>query len=250
MENVTTSSGGITGRWLAIASSVVGIALVISAGLIARGYAKSKDVSYPYTVVLTGQADRVIESDTAKWSVRLTRSAAANATSTAAAMLKQDGEALRAYVKAAGIDDADFSFQPVKTSSGGYYEGDQSYTTYADQIVVIQSKKVQELGSLAEHATDALIEKGITLYTDRTEFFADQTIRDVEKELAQKAVQDAREQAASFVGKQLGKMRALTDVRYTVAPEYAMQDAYSYSQDTSSIKKKVTAYAMVTFDLK
>ncbi|MEI7512927.1 MAG: SIMPL domain-containing protein [Candidatus Uhrbacteria bacterium] len=234
---------------------ILGICLIVSAALISRGYVESKSVDLNNFAAFTGKASRAVESDQAKWSIVLTRSA--STTEEATKLIEQDHEALRKLVSDAKVSDAKYSFHPITSQNYVDYGNDDYYgrsgpSSYqnmirASQIVVIESGEVADLGALAEHAPSKLSSSGSQLQTDRIEFMYSK-LNELEKELDLEALKTARKTAEELLGNQLGNMRSMEQPLLSVQPENSVD--YYYSKDTSSIKKNFSVVVKMTFRIK
>lgn len=243
---------GISGLSLILAVIILGGSLIVSSSFIAKGYEKSRDVNVN-RVSVEGSATREITSDSVKWSVEISH--LAPTAKEATDLLMADGEALRAMLKTANVQDAEFSFQPISTRQDypyddyGYY-GDQPNTDTsvkirASQIVVIESKQVEEVGALAQNASISFSEGGRMLTPRSVEFYYSKQ-DELEKEMMREAIQDAQVQARALLGSDLGKLQTVEFPSFRLEPLQSNSSYYN-SEDTSSIKKKAKSWVRVSF---
>lgn len=230
---------------------IFGFSIVLAAALISYGYIQSKKASEFSTATFSGKAERVVESDIAKWSLVLTRYA--STTEEAAKLVEQDHEHLRTLVASAGMTDVDYSFHAIQTRDDSYYDdyysnAPRQVRMQASQVVVIETKQVESMGKLTENPQKNLQGTGIQLRTDRIEYLYS-GIDELEKELRKEALKNAHDEARTLLGGQLGDIRSLGRSSLVVTPENA-STAYYTSPDTTSIKKKVVVTLEATFRLK
>lgn len=235
------------GRWVGLSALLLGVALVVSAYLIQSGYVKSKDQSNLNMATLTGTADEVVTSDRVKWSVQLSRSSTGT-TDKLTSQLEADQTAVREALKKAGVTDADISVQPMSIQPA--YD---SYSTgYASQVLVIESKMVEEVGGVADTIGSDLAKRGATATTNSIEFYYSGT-NDVQKTLTKKALDDARSQGKDLFGDQIKRVSSVGSAQVIITPEHASVSSYNYgygtSSETSSVKKRITVNLSVSFEL-
>lgn len=244
--NESVSVPSTVGRWVGLSALLLGIALVVSAYLIQSGYVKSKDLSSVNMATLTGTADQVVTSDKVKWSVQLSRSSTGT-TERLTNQLEADQAAVRDALKKAGVTDADISVQPmsIQPAYDSYSSG------YASQVLVIESKMVEEVGGIADSIGNDFAKRGATATTNSIEFYYSGT-NDLQKTLTKKALEDARSQAKDLFGDQVKRVSSVASSQLIITPENASISSYNYgygtSSETSSIKKRITVNLSVSLN--
>jgi hypothetical protein len=228
------------GKWVVAASVVLGLSLVISASFIQRGYVLSKDLSNQNLGSVTGIAEKVVDSDKAKWSIQLSRPGNGKIEDTAKNM-KEDEKALRALLAQAGITDAVVSIQPATISPG---EG-----SYSSQVIVVETSKVAELSALTQFATTELSKRNASLSSNSIEYYYS-GMTQLQKELTKLALEDAKSQAKETLGLSDPRVQSVGYSLPVITPENASMYNNYGNTDTSSIKKKVTMNVSVSFFLK
>ncbi len=226
------------GKWIAVASVVLGVSLMISACFIQRGYVTSKDLSNQNIGSVTGLAEKSVESDKAKWSVQISRPTIGKVEETVK-NIQEDEKRLRSLLTQAGIKDAIVSVQPANIQST---EG-----AYSNQVIVIETANVMALSTLSERAITEFNKDNAYLSTNSIEYYYS-GLTELQKQLTKQAVEDARSQAKDVFGLVEPRIQSIGYPQLSVTPENASM--YYGNADTSSIKKKVTMSTSVSFFLK
>ena len=155
---------------------------------------------------------------------------------------------MRDALKKAGVTDADISVQPmsIQPAYDSYSSG------YASQVLVIESKMVEEVGGIADSIGNDFAKRGATATTNSIEFYYSGT-NDLQKTLTKKALEDARSQAKDLFGDQVKRVSSVASSQLIITPENASISSYNYgygtSSETSSIKKRITVNLSVSFEL-
>ncbi len=242
-----------TNKGLISSSCVIGIALIFSVALGAHAFSKAKTLGN--SMAVTGSAEKLVDSDTVKWSVSLVRTVQASQQLTVGRLLNADRVVFMDLLKTIGIDESSVSVQPMNISSNMEYNsqtGQSVLSGYtANQTIVIESGKVSEVGTLAQTAAATLGEKGVNASTQNIEYYYGK-LTDVKLELLTQATQNAKARAEAIIrggGGHLGQVRSAdTGVFQVTAVNSADLSDYG-TYDTSAMKKKVTAVVHVTFGL-
>lgn len=235
--------------------------LIISLGMI--GAALSIGFSYihahpiePKSMNVTGSAERLVDSDTVKWSLTLSQTVSPTDRAEAGRQLDKDRTAFLAYLNAAGVDRSSVSIQPMSISDDyttiDFKTGQTGLTSYtAKQSLIIESSNVNVVGSLAERATVEMAEKGINLSTDAVEYYFNK-LADVKLQLLTDATKNARARGEAILagggGSLGGVVSADTGVFQVTAVNSADLSDYGM-YDTTSPRKKVTAVVHASFVL-
>jgi hypothetical protein len=242
--NDSSTGSSTVGRWVVLAALVLGVCSIISAHFVVQGYAKSKEQTLPASATLTGSAEKLVTADKVKWSIQFSRTSPTSSEQTVA-LLRQDEQSLREALKKANILDADISVQPMVFQPS-------SYESYASQVIVIEAKQVNELGSLADTLGPELFKQGTRLTTNSLDFFYSD-LEGLQKSLTKDALADARAQAEDLFGNQVKQIQTVGSSQLQVTPEHSSPREYDYGYGntaTSSIKKKVKVTMVVDFRLK
>lgn len=242
-----------------LSALILGVCLIVCSMFIANGYKASKPTDQYSQAAFSGHADQTVTSDKVKWSITLTR--VASSSEEALSLIEKDHDTLKKLFADHGITDADYSFHPATSQNYNYdygydYEGYPTTTPktpkyYADQIVVIESSKVDEMGALSEQAYQYQFNasKKEFAFTSRGIEFIYSKLDDSKKELTKKAIADAHDSASQLLGDQLGSLRSMALPTFSVQPENSPDYYYQNQADTSSIKKKVSVSVTVNYNL-
>lgn len=235
-------------RTVVMTASIISLALVGCVGLGAWSFVESKQPADQSNATFVGKAERQIESDTAKWTVTLSRTG--TTVDAAVKALDADREAFKKYVVKMGVNDAIYSFQNVRTQVPytDRYEGGYSQPASASQIVVIESKTPGALGDVNQRAASELRKSGLTLYGERIEFSYSK-IAALEQELTKLAGENARTQAEAMLGDQLGKLKGLERPQLAVRSANSA-DSYYAQNDSTSFKKTVSVTVVASYRIK
>lgn len=242
--NESSTGSSTVGRWVVVAALILGVCGVLSAHFIAQGYVKSKEQSVASNATITGSAEKIVSADKVKWSIQLSRTSSTSSEQIAN-LLRQDEQRLREALKKANILEAEISVHPIALHPS-------SYDSYGSQVIVIESKQVNEVGGLAAEIGPDFLKQGSTLATNGLDFFYSD-LSNLQKTLTKEALADARRQADDLLGDQVKQIQTVGSSQMRVTPEQVSPREYDYgygSTDTSSIKKKVTVTVVVDFRLK
>ncbi len=239
----------VLNRTVILTVTILSFALVASVGFAAWGFVESKKPTDLASATFSGKAERQIESDTAKWTVTLKRNA--SSTEEAVQLFEADRKKFEQAVAKAGVSDAIYSYQPLRTQ-GPYregYDGEYYYEpAYASQAVTIESKLPGALGQFNQSAAADLRSIGLIVSGERIEFSYSK-VTDLEQELTKIAAENARKQAESMLGNQLGKLRSLDRPQLTVRSANSA-DSYYAQNDITSFKKQVMVTVVASYRIK
>lgn len=241
------SNTTVLNRTVILTAAILSVALVASVGFAAWGFVESKKPTDSSSATFVGKAERSIESDTAKWTGTLTRTA--STTEEALRLLEADREAFQEAVTKAGVTDAIYSFQAVR-SQGPYYDRYENYSepASASQTVVIESKQAGALGQFNQTASAGWRATGRTVSGERIEFSYSK-MNELEQTLTREAAENARRQAEAMLGHQLGKLKGLERPQLAVRSANSSDDYYARN-DTSSFKKVVIVTLVASYRIK
>lgn len=236
-----STSSSVLNKTVIVTASVIGLALVASVGLGVWGYVHTKD-SAQNMIEITGKAERSIVSDKAKWTVSF--AASGESADEAKKTLEQAKDALKKAVSEAGVTDAVYSFQALQAYDAYRSEYDNyNAKAQASQSVVIESANVGAIGELNQSFGGGLSVKNATAYSQSIEFSYSKK-NQLEQELTEEAVANARAQAQKLVGKNLGKIIRINQSSMVLSAE---NTDYSYSEDRFSINKTAKLRINVVF---
>ena len=249
---------------LALAAGIMGIAVIAGTLIIANALYRARALGN--TVSVTGSSERVIQSDTIKWTGSFSRTVDQNSLKNGSDLMKSDLKILTDYLKTNGIQDSEITFQPMTESTicesqnnvqydknGGQLCGGNLVSGYSlQQSFTVESNSVDHVSQIAQQASNDLISKGLTFTSNAPEYYYNK-LGDLKMDLISEATKNAKDRAEKIIqttGGQIGGVQSagtgvfqITQVNSTEVSDYG-------TYDTSSIQKKVTAIVRVSFLLK
>lgn len=231
---------------------IVSLGLIIALGLVVSTKMVSSSIS-KNEITVTGSAYEIIKSDKGSLSFELN---VKKPTKQSAYTLAQ--EQLKIIKKY--LDDKKIKNIDIKTSNGYYnyrYDPRTGHSTnevenynYSQQITI----SADDAELIKEISTDisSLINQGvdINVYTPSYDY---SKLPELKVQLLEKASNDAKNRAASMLKPTRNSVGKITAVRmgvYQITPLDSTDVSDSGISDTSTIDKKVTAVANVTFRIK
>lgn len=226
---------------------VIGIAGIIATVIIANTL--SKDV-----ISVTGSYSQIVTSDkgTYEFEVEAKGSSRANAY----AVLKKQRPIVIKYLKDQGFKDSQIEekyingYDIYKTNSNGNSTNDvigfnasQKYSVTSDDV-----KKIKKVST----DINTLTEQGVNVSGYEPSYFYSK-LSDLKIEMLEKASMDAKQRAKAMLKathNRVGKIQSLQMGVFQITPVDSTNVSDSGISDTSSIKKKVTSVANVTFRIK
>jgi uncharacterized protein len=237
---------------LIVASAILGLALIVAAGIAA--WAVASYTKADQTVVVTGSAKRRIKSDLVVWQTIV--SASGTTVADGYNQLKSQVPQVKNYLKQKwGIPDDQIVISAVttqavqQTDSEGQPTGTvQSYTLR--QSLEVRATDVEKITKLSREVTE-LINQGIFLESSAPQYIYTK-LSDLKVAMLAEAAKDAKlraEQIATSTGSRVGAVRAarMGVLQITSADSNQVSD-YGVN-DTSSLEKDITAVVNVTFGL-
>ncbi len=251
-------------RSLIVPAVILALGLVVATFVFSVAY---RDVRKEVrTIDISGSAERVVASDTAKWSLSVSRQAEANTLKDAATQLNADSQAVSDYLKSNGIKPEEITLQPPSVTPICDSQGSTSYDRsgnptcassrllgYAlQQPMVIESKQVDKLTSLSQSAFSVLAARGIVLTGAGMEYYL-ANLNDVKMQLLSDATKNAKERAEKILqgtGATLGELESASVGVFQVTAVNSTEISDYGAYDTAAQQKKVTSIVRATFKLK
>jgi hypothetical protein len=222
---------------------VIGISFII--GLFILGNAYKYRSTTMETITVTGSAEKDFVSDLIVW--RGSYSRKSMDLKSAYAQLKEDENAIRAYLSGKGISNNELVFSAVNINKEFNYKTDQNgrslgqeFSGYnLSQDVKVESSNVDKIAQISREATE-LIEKGIEFNSSSPLFYYTK-LTEVKMDLLAKASADGKKRAeiiAENAGNSLGKLKKATLGVFQITGKNSDED-YSYGGtfNTSSRNK-------------
>ncbi|HTM68857.1 MAG TPA: SIMPL domain-containing protein [Candidatus Binatia bacterium] len=239
------------------AALIVSLAIVVATGIAAKTAYKMKSLGN--TISVTGSAERMISSDTVKWTGRISKNVEADGLKDGNAEIKKRLADALALLKAAGVKDAEITVKPVNvyavygTDEGKPYGTSSRIAGYGlDQSFVVESSDVKGVTKLAQDVADKLLEGGVVFTTDSLEYYYSK-LAELKLDMLSEATKNAKDRAERIVSSTGGTLGPVSSAgmgvfQVTAVNSTEISDYGAY--DTSSIDKKVTAVARAEFLLR
>ena len=221
---------------------------VIFVGLIAVNCIK-KDV-----ISVTGSAFKIVKSDTAilRIELRATKDLKSDAYKTVNSQIAT----VKDFLIKNGIKTEEITlltpntYTNYKTASNGYSTNVIDNYTYM-QPLQVKTDNVDNIKTLSVSAQE-LLDKGIDISVDSPDYYYSK-LSEIKVELLKQASEDAKQRAKgmlSATGNNVGKISSVKMGVFQITPPDSTEVSDYGMNDTSSLEKKVTAVANVTFNIK
>ena len=224
---------------------LVGLALVVSTKMVASTIQKNE-------ISVTGSAYEIVKSDkgTLDFELEVKKSTLQDAYRTAQEQLK----VIQEYLKEKKITKVEIktphSYPVYKNDSRGYSTNEVEHYNYS-QMVSIAAEDVELIKDISTDIA-SLINKGIVVNVSMPSYDYSK-LPELKVSLLEKASTDARNRAESMLKPSHNKVGKISAVRmgvYQITPVDSTNVSDMGINDTSTIDKKVTAVANVTFKIK
>lgn len=190
-------------------------AVLVAAGLSVAGWAVSQGLERfrlaDRTVTVKGLAEREVERDFVVWTLTFRR--AGNVFGEVQQALAADRERVAAFLRTAGIEDAEVEVRPlqvVDVYSREYAQPNQPVRFTGSGQVLVKSPRVAVV-SKAALAIDPLIQAGVVIEGGNGPRYQLRGFNEVKAPLLAEATQNARQQAEKFAaeaGAALGRLKS------------------------------------------
>ncbi|MHB9019734.1 MAG: SIMPL domain-containing protein [Minisyncoccota bacterium] len=240
---------------------VLGLSFVAGTFIVSNTFYKVKALSNVISV--TGSADKLVTSDTAKWSSSFSRVVGVDGLKSGSTQLASDLESVKSYFAGKGITDKEITIKPVSVTSNCQSSNDIiwdkdgqkcsrviGYTL--SQSILIESSDVDKVTKLAQEASSALISKGLVFNSQNIEYYFNK-LADLRIEMVSEATKNAQlraKQIAESTGAQIGNLQAASLGVFQVAAPNSTDVSDYGIYDTGSMQKKVSATVRASFVLK
>lgn len=229
------------------------LSIVLAAGLIAATSLATGRLSND-VITVTGSSYKTVTSDSGRLEFRImTRQATkAMAYDTITNQLPK----VKEFIQAKGFEDSEIEIKPsngyytYRTLPNGVSTGETAYYNLS-QPVYVSSKDVQKIKELSTEL-QSLINKGIDIDAYNPEYFYSK-LADDKVEMLGAATKDAKERAASMLkatNNHVGKIQSVKMGVFQITPVDSTNVSDMGISDTTSIEKKITSVANVTFRIK
>ena len=233
---------------LSILGLCLALGIIIAAVVVTNNMSKN-------AISVTGSAYKIVNSDSASWRFNLTNQAV-NKTE-AYKLIQKQMPVVKDYLKEKGINEKDIElllpegYEIYRTYPNGYSSNEVIAYKYT-QPIKIKSNDVEKIKEISTES-QTLLEKGINInsYSDPEYQYSD--LASLKVQLLEEATKDAKARANSMLKANRNRVGQIKQVRMGVF-QITAPDSNSVSDeginDSSTIEKKVTAVANVTFSIK
>lgn len=229
------------------------LALVLAAGLVWATNIATSTLSKD-TIFVTGSSSKTVTSDSGRLelSIEVRKPSRAEAYKTAAAQIPQ----IKEYLKNKGISPEEIEVKPsngyntYRQFPNGVSTGEIAYYNLS-QNIVIKSKDVTKIKDISTDIT-TLIDKGIDINAYNPEYFYSK-LSDMKVEMLESATADAKKRASAMLkatNNHVGKIQSVNMGVFQITPVDSTNVSDMGLSDTSTIEKKITSVANVTFRIK
>lgn len=232
---------------LVILSVVLAAGLIFSTSLATGNL--SKDV-----ITVTGSSYKTVTSDSGRLEFRIMSRKPTKAT--AYDTITKQIPQVKEFIKAKGFQDSEIEikapngYYTYKTLPNGNTTNEIEYYNIS-QPMYVTSKDVQKIKELSTEL-QTLINKGIDIDAYNPEYFYSK-LADDKVEMLGEATKDAKERAASMLKathNRVGKIQSVKMGVFQITPVDSTNVSDMGISDTTSIEKKITSVANVTFRIK
>lgn len=246
----------VSSKTIVVSVGLLGVSLVVCTLLGTSAYREAKAAAN--TIAITGSAERVITSDTAKWRGGFTRTVAVDQLKEGSAAMLADVRTVQAYLAKEGVADAEVTVDavaiaPYCPSNPGEYGCDGRVSGYTlQQSLVVESKDVEKVTKLAKEAPNALIAQGLVFSGQNVEYYYG-ALADLKLDMLAEATGNAKARAqriADSTGATLGKIQSASMGVFQVTAVNSTELSDYGAYDTSVKEKKVTAIVRASFGLR
>ena len=232
--------------------AILGLCLTI--GLIFAALISTTNLSKD-SISVTGSAYEIVKSDSANWTFLIKSKETTKLQ--AYKKIKEQLPIVEEYVLSKGFtkDQIEIklanNYESYKNNPNGSVSNVVEYYTY-EQPVKVSSKDVEKIKDLSTSYQE-LTEKGVNISSYEEPQYHYSKLADLKVKLLQQATTDARNRAKSMLKSnhnKLGKIRSAKMGVFQITPVDSNEVSDYGINDVSSIEKKVTSVANVTFGIK
>lgn len=233
--------------------AILGISIAI--GIIFAAIVSTTNLSKD-SISVTGSAYEIVKSDSANWTFTIKSKAPTR--SQAYKIIKAQIPTVKKYLVSKGFKEDQIEIKPVESyetyktnPSNGYTTNVLDYYNYT-QPIKVSTDDVEKLKNLTISYQE-LTDKGINISSYEQPQYHYSELANLKVKLLQSATTDARNRAKSMLKSnhnRLGKIRSAKMGVFQITPVDSNDVSDSGYNDLSSIEKKVTAVANVTFAIK
>lgn len=240
---------------------IIGLSLIAGTFIVSNAFYKVKALSNVISV--TGSADRMVTSDTAKWSSSFSRVVDVNGLKGGSVQIENDLQAVKAYFAERGVTEKEMTVRPATASSNCQSSNDIIYDKGGQrcskiigytlsQSILIESGDVSKITKLAQESVGVLIAKGLVFNSDNVEYYFNK-LADLRIEMVSEATANAKSRAAKIAestGAEIGNLQSASLGVFQVSAPNSTEISDYGIYDNSSVDKKISATVRASFVLK
>jgi hypothetical protein len=231
---------------------VLALGMIITGSVVSKTYFKVK--SSDNTINVTGSAQKIIESDTARWNANFNRTVGADQLKDGSVQIKKDLDAVTDYLTKNGVKKEQITINPVtvypnyEPLSNGYGSSGRVSGYNVSQQITVESNDVNNLTSIAQGST-SLLSQGIVFSSQPVEYYYSK-LDDLKIEMLGAATDNAKQRAQTIAGKSgadLGGLKAASMGVFQIVGQNAGED-YSWGGTFNTSSKRKTASITLNCD--
>lgn len=232
---------------------IIILAVVLAFGLIRSTQIVTSSLSKD-TIFVTGSSSKNVISDNGR--LEFTIETRTPTKAAAYATLSKQIPQVKEYLKSKGIEDSEIELKTAscyniyKQLPNGNTSNEIAYYNLS-QNIAIKSKDVNKIKDISTDIT-GLIDKGIDISVMSPEYFYSK-LSDMKVEMLKDATADAQNRASAMLKathNRVGKIQSVNMGVFQITPVDSTNVSDMGISDTSSIEKKITSVANVTFRIK
>ncbi len=234
---------------------VFGVFLIIFGFIIKSGF--SEFANQKNSISVTGSAERLAMSDTAKWNISVSTRVEGLNQKLGNAEIARNIKAVSEYLQKNGLEAKNISIASVQSAqicelnAQGYEScnlGVKGYTL--SQNIIAESEDVNKIAELSKSLNSNF--ENINFTNNTVEYYYNK-LKDIRVDMLSEATKNAKERADSVAkagGAKVDKIVSLSSGVFQLTAKNSVEVSDYGTYDTSSIEKKITATVKVDFSLK
>lgn len=240
---------------------VISIAWVVSSFVLANGLS---GINSHNAISVTGTAERLVESDAAKWNLMIVKQSTPENYAYVAKQLKEAGDVTVKYLINHGVQEKSITVSPITSTvvcqsqnqvmydGNGRQQCSGAFNYSLSQTIIAEGDDPQVIKDLSLNAPSALSLLGVQVQTVSVDFFYTK-LSEIRAELLELASKNAKERAvaiAKSTGNSIGSVKDASQGVFQVTQKNSTDVSDYGSYDTSTIEKKITAIVRASFEVK
>lgn len=232
---------------------IIILSIILAAGLICATKIASSQLSKD-VIAVTGSSYKTVISDSGRLEFEITARSASKAS--AYAVVNKQLPEVKQYLLDKGIQENEIE---IRTSSGynTYKQTPNGNTTNEiayynlSQPIAVNTSDVQKIKDISTDITN-LINKGIDINVYQPSYFYSK-LSDMKVQMLEEATKDAKQRADAMLKathNRTGKIQSVRMGVFQITPVDSTNVSDMGISDTSTIEKKITSVANVTFQIK